>query len=434
MKHWMLSPAIVLLLTQFLFAADSLQITTNRADGTYAVGEKITWTISRPDKASSDSESNDALKDQWPLTYTVLEGGLQKIQSGSISESDLPFKITASRKTPGTLLLVIPTKDAKGKQVDRYGAAVVAPKKISVSKPAPEDFDLFWKSKIDELNSVPFDTVLEKIDVGDDKIEYYKITMNNIRGKKIYGQIAKPKDGKNLPALLQVQWAGVYPLQRDWILWRARNGWISMNISAHDLPIDEPEQFYQEQSNTALKDYPGMGNEDRETSYFLPMFLACRRAVDYLIQRDDWNQRTVLVHGGSQGGYQAIVTAGLHPAVTAFAANVPAGCDHTGAFANRSPGWPSWASRTWQGKNAAKMLEASRYFDAMNFASRAKCDALVGVGLIDTVCPAEGVIATYNQLAGTKQLVVMPNADHGGDHKAYVEAFDQFMAKHKSVK
>jgi cephalosporin-C deacetylase len=93
------------------------------------------------------------------------------------------------------------------------------------------------------------------------------------------------------------------------------------------------------------------------------------RAVDFLTQRPDWDGKHLVVQGGSQGGYQAIVTAGIHPAVTAFAANVPAGCDHTGKQAGRLPGWPNWASRTWQKKDEQKMLETARYFDAMNFAT-----------------------------------------------------------------
>jgi cephalosporin-C deacetylase-like acetyl esterase len=156
--------------------------------------------------------------------------------------------------------------------------------------------------------------------------------------------------------------------------------------------------------------------------------------VDYLVGRSDWNRKTVLVHGGSQGGYQAYVTAGLHPAVTAFAANVPAGCDHTGKQAGRTPGWPNWAGRTWQGKDEKKMLETSRYFDAMNFATRTQAEALVGIGLIDTVCPAEGCFSTFNQLKGKKEVVVMPQAGHGGgnSHGAYYARFKPFLESHRT--
>ena len=39
------------------------------------------------------------------------------------------------------------------------------------------------------------------------------------------------------------------------------------------------------------------------------------RAVEYLSERPDWDGRTIVVTGGSQGGLQALVAAGLdgHP-------------------------------------------------------------------------------------------------------------------------
>jgi cephalosporin-C deacetylase-like acetyl esterase len=161
------------------------------------------------------------------------------------------------------------------------------------------------------------------------------------------------------------------------------------------------------------------------------MFLSCYRSVEYLTQRPDWNKKTLLVHGGSQGGYQTLVLAGLHPAVTAFAASVPAGCDHTGKLAKRAPGWPDWASRTWQKKDYHKMLETSRYFDAMNFAYRIKCPGIVGVGLIDTTCPPEGVLAACNRIQGPHKVILMPQAGHMGPHNAYYAAFGPFLDEQK---
>ena len=231
--------------------------------------------------------------------------------------------------------------------------------------------------------------------------------------------------------MLQVQWAGVYPLSRDWVVGRARGGWLSMNITAHDLPIDEPAEFYQQKAAKELADYPQMGSDDREKSYFLRMFLSCYRAVEYLTQRPDWNKKTLLVHGGSQGGYQAIVTAGMHPAVTAMAASVPAGCDHTGKKAGRAPGWPGFGNRTWM-KNVDQRVETGRYFDAMNFAPKFKGPAIIGIGLIDTTCPPEGIYAAVNQLTGPKKIALAPQSGHGGSHKAYDALFNPFLEEQKA--
>ncbi len=407
-----------------LEAATKGQVTPDNPTGIYQPGQTVTWKVElSEDKAPAKGE----------VSFSLRKGGLEELAKGTVELREGKATITGTRNDPGVLTLIVKYKAKDQPERIYQGGAVFAPEKIKASSAPPDDFDTFWKSKIAELDAIPIDAQLEKVDIGDPKIDYYKITMNNIRGTKIYGQLAKPAGQTKLPALLQVQWAGVYPLQREWVVRHARNGWLSLNVSSHNLPIDKPDAFYAEKAKTELNDYPGQGNDDREKSYFLRMFLSCRRAVDYLTKNPDWNGKTLVAHGLSQGGYQAIVTAGIHPAVTALAANVPAGCDHTGKKAGRLPGWPAWASRTWQGKDEQKMLAGARYFDAMNFATRTPCAALVGLGLVDQACPPEGVIATCNQLSGPKQIIIMPLADHNGDHKAYDQAFGKFLEAQKKA-
>ena len=200
---------------------------------------------------------------------------------------------------------------------------------------------------------------------------------------------------------------------------RAAEGWLTLNINAHDLPIDEPEQFYKDQSAGPLKDYPSIGNGDRETSYFLRMYLSCYRGADYLTTRPDWDGKTLVVTGGSQGGLQSIVTGAIFPKTTAIVACVPAGCDNSSLDVGRAPGWPMWP---WWGKDEAakaKIKATAPYFDVIHFATNVKCPALIGIGGIDTVCPSPGVYAAVNQMKGPVEVVFMPAADHMGKHDAY---------------
>jgi cephalosporin-C deacetylase len=408
--------ALLLLLVR---AADpKIQIAPDVESGVYESGKTVTWTVE-----VKDGDAPAAGK----ISYVVRNGGIGEAARGEVDLKEGKAQVTGTRATPGVLLL----EATYGKATARGGAAF-DPDKVAASSPPPDDFDKFWKEKVAELAAVPMNAQLTPVDVGNPAVEYFKITMDNIRGSKIQGQIAIPAGGKkDLPALLQVQYAGVYPLHRDWVVHSAKSGWLAMNIIAHDLPIDEKPEFYKEKSEKELRDYPIQGSDDREKSYFLKMFLSCYRACEYLTQRPDWNKKALVVHGGSQGGYQAIVTAGFHPAVTAFAANVPAGCDHTGKQAGRAPGWPNWAARLMGGKDAAKTLEASRYFDAMNFATRIQCPGLIGIGLVDPVCPPEGILATVNQMKGPKKVILMPKADHGNHHQAYYAVFGGFLEEAK---
>lgn len=411
LKKAVFVPALVVLA---VVNAQEVAIVPATNDGVYRAGEAAIWNVSVTD---ADGPVNGDAK------YTIKSGGRTVVREGSLEISNGTGTVTAVRTDPGSLLLEVVYEKGSG-----LGGAVFSPEAIQVSAPEPADFDAFWQSKIAELEAVPMAVELEKVEVPGD-IDYWKITMDNIRGTRIHGQIAKPKNSTGkLPAMLQVQYAGVYPLQQGWVTKRAKQGWLAMNIIAHDLPIDREPDFYKAQAEGALKDYPKIGNEDRDTSYFLRMYLSCYRAVDYLVQRPDWDGKVLLVTGGSQGGLQSVVASGLHPAVTAIMARVPAGCDHTGPLVDRRPGWPNWLNNS-PDKDPAKLFEACRYYDAVNFARRVKCPALIGVGLIDTTCPPAGVIAMYNQLSGPKRLVVMPVSGHkgvNGSQKPFMQVADQW--------
>jgi len=49
-----------------------------------------------------------------------------------------------------------------------------------------------------------------------------------------------------------------------------------------------------------------------------------------------------------------------------------------------------------------------RYFDAMSFADRVECPALVGVGLADDVVPAKTVYAIANHISGPHERMEFP--------------------------
>jgi cephalosporin-C deacetylase len=388
----------------------SLSAVPDHPNGVYREGEPIHWQI----KVSSKGEPAPS-----SLTYVIKKGGLTSIAQGKVALENGVGDLSASLPEPGNLLVEL--KSENGALKGAVGA-VVAPEKLQVGAGCPADFDAFWKAKVDELEKIPANPVEVAAPSGNPAVTYAKITLDNIRGTHVQGQLARPATAEKFPALLQVQWAGVYPLQKSWVTEKAGKGWLALNILAHDLPIDEPEQFYKDLTVGALKNYTSIGNEDRETSYFLRMFLGCRRAVEYLASRPDWDGKTLVVIGTSQGGIQSFVTAALFPKVTAVIVEVPAGCDPSATAAGRAFGWPYWAA-----SHSPKAMETSRYYDAVYFAARVKCPLLVGVGLADVTSPPGCVYAAYNSAQGPKEIVPMPAADHKTGHAEFYKRREEWL-------
>jgi len=381
--------------------AQPFTIKPDHTNGVYQVGDTVNWQIKAMDRAAGDV-----------LDYSIKSGGLKETAGGTIHLTNGLATLQSTFSAPGTLLASI--RWGASPRTRAVAGAVAAPFQIEPSTNCPEDFDAFWQEKVKQLENVPENAELVSKPSGKDGVDYWEITMNNIHGH-IHGQLARPHDGEKFPALLIVQWAGVYALQTNWVTDRAAAGWLVLNIEAQDLPIHEAEAFYRDQFNGPLKNYWNIGNDDRDKSYFLAMYLSCYRAADYLTERPDWNGKTLAVTGDSQGGLQTLMIAGLHPKITAAMALVPAGCDMLGPQVGRRGGWPQWYDNV-DGKDAGAVHNASRYFDVVNFAARIKCPALVGLGLQDETCPPAGVLAAFNQIKAPMEAVLLPLSGHQDSH------------------
>jgi cephalosporin-C deacetylase len=386
-----------------LCRAQTLQVSNEKSSGIYIVNEPIRWHIQSVGKPAITS-----------VHFVLKRGGLTVMQSGDLPLSATGTVLETKLDRPGTVLAEITSpdlKDAAGKPISALAGAVVAPEQIAPSAAPPADFDAFWKAKVEEISQVPLNPLLTEAAAERPGVSYWKVTLDNIHGTHVQGQLARPTEGSKFPAVLAVQYAGVYALQKPWVTDYAVKGWLALNIEAHDIPIDQPPEFYKHLGETSLSGYPAFGIADRETCYFLRMFLGCYQAARYLMQRPDWDGKTLVVIGASQGGMQALATAALVPQVTAAIADVPGGCDATGKDVGRAPGWPLSNGPTFK-TDPAKVVETLRYFDGVNFAPRIHCPLLIDVGLVDMTVPAEGAIAAFNQAAGPKSLVIGPRTEH----------------------
>lgn len=372
----------------------TLKASTDHADALYKVGETATFTLEARQDGKPLVEgkvvcvlSKDGVQPQPPQTLNVKDGKATII--GKLDE-------------PGFLLL----RATLGKASAMAGAGY-DPLKLQPSMPVPEDFDAFWAAQKAELAKVPMKSTLTPVTSPSKPVEAFDVQIDCL-GKPVSGYFGRFKGAKpkSLPAILHVHGAGVRSSNLGSVSWAANEGgMLSLDINAHGLPNEKPKEFYDALAAGELKDYRIEGNQDREKVYFKGMFLRLIRAIDFLTAQPEWDGKTLIVYGSSQGGFQAFAAAGLDERVTFICAGVPAGCDHTGSQANRIAGWPKIVPNDAEGKPDAAALQASRYFDNVNFATRARCrGAVVTVGFIDTTCPPTSVYAAYNALTIPKAI------------------------------
>lgn len=374
--------------------AYALKVATERGDALYKRGETVTFVVRL--------EQEGRTVEQGEIAWVLTKDGVEPRRSGKAAIVGGKATVAGTLDEAGFLQCGVTYQAGEAKVTATAGAGI-SPREIKPSLAAPDDFDAFWSAKKKALAAVPMNPRLTPVKSPSEAVETFDLQADSV-GAPVSAYFARPKNAKprSLPAILTVHGAGV----RSSILtaassW-AKEGALAMDLNAHGLPNGKEKEFYDALAAGELKEYRRAGRESRETVYFLGMFLRLVRAIDFLTAQPEWDGRTVVVSGSSQGGAQAIVAAGLDARVTFFVAGVPAMCDHTGALAGRIAGWPKFIET--KEKPPENVVAAVRYYDAVNFAARTKAPGFFTVGFIDTTCPPTSVYAAYNALNAKKDI------------------------------
>lgn len=371
-------------------------ISPARENGLYAVGETVRWTVRAPLGMPGAR-----------YTYEVRENNLAVLSSGPLDISSGAATVEGSLSRPGLISLVLrPVPPANGPAPNVTGpvqaaisaAAAVAIRDIRPGAPRPADFRQFWDAKLAALRAVPVNPRLAPAESDNANVSLSMVTLDALNAQT-QGYLAIPRSGSGkYPALVIFQYAGVYPLQKETSVARAAEGWLAFNVTSHDMRPDQ---------DTAPRNYASIGNTDRETSYFLNMYLRDVRAIEYIREHPNWDGRTVVIMGTSMGGQQSFAVAGLVPdQISAMLVNVPSGANIVGDVHGQRQGYPGWASAD------PKVVATAPYFDAMSFAPDIRATALVAPGFLDVTSPPYGIIAAFNAIAGPKELIPMVESDH----------------------
>ena len=378
--------------------AEDFTFTPLNGTGIYKLGERAGWTVTPTSSANGT------------YSYVLKKNDQEIVKSGTLDASSA-VTIDAQLDEPAMLLLEIKGSRPDYKPV--LAGAAVAPEALKPAIPKPRDFDKFWAEKIARLEQVPMNVELTPKDSGRPDVDYYIFKMNHVDGKHIHGQLARPKRAGRFPGLAIFQWASPpYPLQREWVTDRAAEGWLAVNIEPHDVLPDQPKAYY-DALPQELKEYNSIERENRDKNYFLQMYLADYRAIEYLASRPDWDGKTVVANGISMGGQQSLCAASLNPKVTHVIVHVAAGADANGPLHGRASGYPSWPS------DNPKAMATAPYFDTVNCAMNIKVPTLMSMGFIDRVSPPAGLFVVYNQIKAYKEAVPMIDAPH--NHQASAE-------------
>lgn len=413
---------------------------TSKSDAVYKKAELIRFMVCAPEIPLNQKITAE-YKIQFNMDVTVM--------TGPITFGKEPVETSIVAEAPGFLDFRVEYKDSQAE-----AAAGVELLKIGPSTPCPEDFKEFWKRKKAQLKTVPINARMKRIAsiskdayrewnekwpvfgntpfVNED-IETFEIEADTSEGNPVRGYYSRPTGAKpkSLPAVLFTHGGGIGDSDFAKSCVCAKYEFLSMDINANGLLNEQPVKYYENIAKEIESKYGSYlyskGRLDKETMYLGTMYLRHLRALDFLCAQPEWDRRTLIIRGASQGGALALACAGLDKRVSCICAGVPAFCDNT----YKHPLDLFFLNDKDNEEKIEKTKNAVRYFSLKNFAPDIKAEAYFTVAFLDMSCHPATVYAGYNAYAGPKKIYNGPTAEHGGiPHSISYDDFTRFMMEH----
>ena len=429
----------------------TFKCTVNKKDAIFKTGETVTFTA----QMLEDKKPAASKKFGYRLVYdtkTIKCGVVDGAETLTFSvKADKPgwiylrlFAFAGTKSDKYYIRRVLDPNNTKSIKAAKSGGigAMVEPDKLRHSKEEPADFDAFWNGVKKELAAVPV-KLIEKKPVpasviaaakvqNPEKYDICDVKVACAGGMPVSGYLSMPKNAKpkSLPALITYHGAGVRSarLSRSDVA----NNIIVFDINAHGIENGHPEEYYTKLSNETLRpkdkgSYQYHNKTDRDSYYMKGMYMRVLRSLEFVKSLPEWDGKTLVVSGGSQGGAQVLVACALDHDITLARCKVPAMCDHFAEASGRQPGWPRLLSHKLptEKHEPEKVAKCASYFDGVYFAKRIKCPIYLYTGFVDTTCAPTSVFAAYNNIPDgvKKSIYCVPTAAHSVPENQFTPIF-----------
>ena len=288
--------------------------------------------------------------------------------------------------------------------------------------PKPADFDAFWDAALAEMRAVDPQVTLTPHRIDAPFAECFDLHFTGTGGARVYAKYLRPRKAKAPhPAVLIFH--GYSMNSGEWS--------DKLNLVARGYSVAALDCRGQGGRSTdpggvggptlyghiirgladALEGHP-------QKMYYRNVFLDTAMLARVVMGFPEVDPARVGATGVSQGGGLTLACAALVPTLKLAAPLIPFLCDY---------------QRVWEldlAKDAYRELrEFFRhhdprhqreceiftrlgYIDCQHLAKRIKAQTLMGVGLMDTICPPSTQFAAYNKITAPKDMVLYPDYAH----------------------
>ncbi|RXZ84277.1 acetylxylan esterase [Paenibacillaceae bacterium] len=284
--------------------------------------------------------------------------------------------------------------------------------------PKPDDFDAYWDRAIAEMKAVSPNVELVPSEFQTPGAECFDLYFTGVRNARIHAKYARPR-GVTAPHPAIVQFHGYTGNAGDW---SEKLSYVSLGFSI--LSMDCRGQGGLSEDTGGVKGTTHHGhiirglNDHPDNLLFRNIFLDTAQLAGIALELPEVDPEHVYAAGGSQGGGLTIACAALEPRIRKLAPVYPFLSDYQRVWEMDLAQGAYQELRTFfrhfdpQHLRQQEVFTILGYIDIQHLADRIRGEVLMGVGLMDTICPPSTQFAAFNKITAPKQLEIYPDFGH----------------------
>ncbi len=286
--------------------------------------------------------------------------------------------------------------------------------------PKPADFDAYWQRALAQMHAVDPKIEFRPAAFRTPHVDCFDLYFAGVGGARIHAKFLRPKNApaRSCPAVCMFH--GYSGNAGDWmdkLAW-AGAGYVVAAMDCRGQGGTSEDITPVRGTTHRGHIVRGLDDPDPQNLLFRSIFLDAAQLAGLVLNMPEVDPKRVFATGGSQGGGLTLACAALEPRIAKAAPEYPFLCDYR---------------RVWemdQAKEAYKELAdffrrhdprhrreeeiftRLGYIDCQHLAPRIKARVLMGIGLMDPICPPSTQFAAYNKVIAPKQHAVYPDFGH----------------------
>lgn len=284
--------------------------------------------------------------------------------------------------------------------------------------PRPADFDAYWDRSLADLAAIAPAVELVPADFQAPYAECFHMYFTGTGGARVHAKLLRPKHATEPhPAILMF-----HGYSGDSGDWQSKLGYVAAGYTVAALDCRGQGGLSEDVGGVpgwTLRGHivRGLDGEPEDLLY-RHIFLDCARMAQIVMEMPDVDENRVGATGGSQGGALTLACVALEPRVKRAAPVYPFLSDYKRVWEIDMDKDAYAELREWFRKfdprheREEEVFTRLGYIDIQFLAPRIRAEVMMGVGLMDTICPPSSQYAAFNKITAPKQAVHYPDYGH----------------------